>query len=156
MCNEVSLSFTDDQPPGCVYPEKIEEFVLSILKDRNYSNWDVSVVICDNDFIHKLNKEYRDIDEPTDVLSFEQGDEYFDENDQKRFNAGDIIISLDRLRYNSEEFNVGMNEEFKRLLVHGILHLSGMDHSDNSPEQEMLILQEDLLSHYEDVIIYQE
>ncbi len=155
MCNSVSLSFTDE-PPGCVFPKKIEEFVLSILKDREYSNWDVSVLLCDNEFIHKLNKEYRNIDDPTDVLSFEQGDEYFDENDEKRFNAGDIVISLERLAYNSKEFNVGMNEEFKRLLVHGILHLSGMDHSDNSPEQEMLIIQEELLTHYEDVILYQE
>jgi len=60
--------------------------------------------------------------------------------------AGDIVISIDTLFRNADEFNVAVDEELKRLLIHGILHLSGMDHSDNSPEQEMLKLQESILT----------
>jgi len=85
-----------------------------------------------------------------------QGDEYDDEDGNLRFNAGDIVISLDSLRSNAETFNVTMNEELKRLLIHGILHLSGMDHSDNDPQQEMLQLQEKILKEYSNAVVYQE
>ena len=153
MSNSISVSF-NDEPPGSIDPVRVENFISEVLKDLNLKNWDISLLFCDDAFIQNLNKQYRDIDSPTDVLSFEQGDEYFDEAGETRFMAGDIVISLDSLRFNAEEFNVEINEELKRLIVHGILHLSGMDHSDNSPEQEMLKFQEELLMQYKNMEIY--
>ena len=153
MSNSISVSF-NDEPPGSIDPVRVENFISEVLKDLNLKNWDISLLFCDDAFIQNLNKQYRDIDSPTDVLSFEQGDEYFDEAGETRFMAGDIVISLDSLRFNAEEFNVEINEELKRLIVHGILHLNGMDHSDNSPEQEMLKFQEELLMQYKNMEIY--
>ena len=153
MSNSISVSF-NDEPPGSIDPVRVENFISEVLKDLNLKNWDISLLFCDDAFIQNLNKQYRDIDSPTDVLSFEQGDEYFDEAGETRFMAGDIVISLDSLRFNAEEFNVDINEELKRLIVHGILHLNGMDHSDNSPEQEMLKFQEELLMQYKNMEIY--
>lgn len=153
MSNSISVSF-NDEPPGSIDPVRVENFISEVLKDLNLKNWDISLLFCDDAFIQNLNKQYRDIDSPTDVLSFEQGDEYFDEAGETRFMAGDIVISLDSLRFNTEEFNVDINEELKRLIVHGILHLNGMDHSDNSPEQEMLKFQEELLMQYKNMEIY--
>ena len=152
MSNSISVSF-NDEPPGSIDPGRVENFISEVLKDLNLKNWDISLLFCDDAFIQNLNKQYRDIDSPTDVLSFEQGDEYFDEAGETRFMAGDIVISLDSLRFNAEEFNVDINEELKRLIVHGILHLNGMDHSDNSPEQEMLKFQEELLMQYKNMEI---
>lgn len=122
----------------------IEKVLLKLGKDR----WEISVLFCDDGFIWDLNKEYRKIDNPTDVLSFEAGEYYSDETGEKWFNAGDIVISVDTLKQNSKEFDVEENEELKRLIVHGILHLSGMDHADNSPEQEMLVFQEEILKDF--------
>lgn len=153
MSNSISVSF-NDEPPGSIDPVRVENFISEVLKDLNLKNWDISLLFCDDAFIQNLNKQYRDIDSPTDVLSFEQGDEYFDEAGETRFMAGDIVISLDSLRFNAEEFNVDINEELKRLIVHGILHLNGMDHSDSSPEQEMLKFQEELLMQYKNMEIY--
>ena len=153
MSNSISVSF-NDEPPGSIDPVRVENFISEVLNDLNLKNWDISLLFCDDAFIQNLNKQYRDIDAPTDVLSFEQGDEYFDEAGETRFMAGDIVISLDSLRFNAEEFNVEINEELKRLIVHGILHLNGMDHSDNSPEQEMLKFQEELLMQYKNMEIY--
>ena len=153
MSNSISVSF-NDEPPGSIDPVRVENFISEVLKDLNLKNWDISLLFCDDAFIQNLNKQYRDIDSPTDVLSFEQGDEYFDDAGETRFMAGDIVISLDSLRFNAEEFNVEINEELKRLIVHGILHLNGMDHSDNSPEQEMLKFQEELLMQYKNMEIY--
>lgn len=153
MSNSISVSF-NDEPPGSIDPVRVENFISEVLNDLNLKNWDISLLFCDDAFIQNLNKQYRDIDSPTDVLSFEQGDEYFDDAGETRFMAGDIVISLDSLRFNAEEFNVDINEELKRLIVHGILHLNGMDHSDNSPEQEMLKFQEELLVQYKNIEIY--
>nr|WP_314780782.1 rRNA maturation RNase YbeY [uncultured Treponema sp.] len=153
MSNSISVSF-NDEPPGSIDPVRVENFISEVLNELNLKNWDISLLFCDDAFIQNLNKQYRDIDAPTDVLSFEQGDEYFDEAGETRFMAGDIVISLDSLRFNAEEFNVEINEELKRLIVHGILHLNGMDHSDNSPEQEMLKFQEELLMQYKNMEIY--
>ena len=153
MSNSISVSF-NDEPPGSIDPVRVENFISEVLNDLNLKNWDISLLFCDDAFIQNLNKQYRDIDSPTDVLSFEQGDEYFDEAGETRFMAGDIVISLDSLRFNAEDFNVEINEELKRLIVHGILHLNGMDHSDNSPEQEMLKFQEELLMQYKNMEIY--
>ena len=153
MSNSISVSF-NDEPPGSIDPVRVENFISEVLNELNLKNWDISLLFCDDAFIQNLNKQYRDIDSPTDVLSFEQGDEYFDDAGETRFMAGDIVISLDSLRFNAEEFNVEINEELKRLIVHGILHLNGMDHSDNSPEQEMLKFQEELLVQYKNMEIY--
>ena len=153
MSNSISVSF-NDEPPGSIDPVRVENFISEVLNELNLKNWDISLLFCDDAFIQNLNKQYRDIDSPTDVLSFEQGDEYFDDAGETRFMAGDIVISLDSLRFNAEEFNVEINEELKRLIVHGILHLNGMDHSDNSTEQEMLKFQEELLMQYKNMEIY--
>lgn len=127
---------------------KIEPFIQDVLELLNVSFWEVSVLFCKDAFIQKLNKEYRSMDNPTDVLSFESGEKYTDEEGTEWFTAGDIVISLDSLKKNCSDFEVSEDEELKRLLIHGILHLAGYDHSDNSPEQEMLKLQERILATF--------
>ena len=127
---------------------KIEPFIQDVLKSLNVSFWEVYVLFCKDDFIQKLNKEYRSMDNPTDVLSFESGEKYTDEEGTEWFTAGDIVISFDSLKKNCSDFEVSEDEELKRLLIHGILHLAGYDHSDNSPEQEMLKLQERILATF--------
>ncbi len=128
--------------------DRVEPFAQKVLARLDIEGWELSILFCGDSFIQKLNAQYRDIDSATDVLSFEQGDEYIDDEDRTWFNAGDIVISLPALDRNAEDFSVPRDEELKRLIVHGILHLDGMDHSDNSPEQEMLQFQEHLLAGF--------
>ncbi|NLK46175.1 MAG: rRNA maturation RNase YbeY [Treponema sp.] len=154
MKNNVFVSMQEEcEPPS--WFEKVEPFVLEILEKLELNHWELSVMFCKDSFIHELNKQYRKIDSPTDVLSFEQGGEYKDEEGISWFTAGDIVISLDTLGYNCKKFNVSFDDELKRLLVHGILHLKGMDHADNSPEREMLIFQEEFLKNlnYPQIIV---
>ncbi|MCM1321461.1 MAG: rRNA maturation RNase YbeY [Bacteroides sp.] len=154
---------------NCEEPQwiaKIEPFVLNVLALRKIENWDLSVLFCRDPFIAELNKQYRNVDAPTDVLSFEQGDEYIDDDGDVRFSAGDIVISLDMLEKNAADFSVPQDEELKRLLIHGILHLSGMDHTavlnddaayeanpacgGDRDRDEMLSLQETILRSFAD------
>jgi probable rRNA maturation factor len=139
-----------------VWIDRVEPFMNKILERLDIDNWELSVLFCADPFIADLNMKFRKIDGPTDVLSFEQGDEYIDDEDVTWFNAGDIVISVDTLVKNSEEFDVSINDELKRLLVHGILHLDGMDHENNSPEQEMIQFQEHLLAGFSGDIVFKE
>jgi probable rRNA maturation factor len=101
----------------------------------------VSVLFCSNRYIKSLNAQYRNKNEPTDVLSFTLG-----ETTDGRYAAGDIAVSLDALEENVRLFGVTADEELRRLLVHGILHLAGYDHATNKVTEPMLQLQEDILS----------
>jgi probable rRNA maturation factor len=117
-------------------------FVQSVLKNLGHKNWELSVLFCNNRFIKSLNAEYRNKDEPTDILSFPLGETGQD----GRFLAGDIVVSLDALEENSGFFKVSQDEELRRLLVHGILHLSGKDHATNREDEPMLLVQEEILA----------
>ncbi|AEF84948.1 conserved hypothetical protein [Treponema primitia ZAS-2] len=122
------------------------DYILKVLDRLDRDNWDLSVLFCNNAYIQSLNKQYRTIDEPTDVLSFELGSEVQGEAGETRFLPGDIIVSLETLAENAEYFQVSRDEELRRLLIHGILHLDGMDHKTNQGEEPMLELQERILS----------
>jgi probable rRNA maturation factor len=125
--------------------DRARDFALAVLERLAKDRWDLSILICDDAFITGLNRQYRDKDEATDVLSFEQGDAYRDPDGIERFLAGDIVISLDALARNAEEFGISRDEELRRLIAHGVLHLSGLDHEDNDSARPMLLLQEELL-----------
>ena len=157
MANRVFVSVQEkmDEP---VWLCKVEPFVQKALKRIGYDGEELSLLFCDDAFIQELNKNYRQIDSATDVLSFENGDEYEDE-EGTWFCAGDIIISVETLPKNAAYFEVDENSELKRLLVHGLLHLNGMDHGDEhiekgvAAEGEMLVLQEQILEELKDEIL---
>ena len=132
----------------------VKDFLLQVLDKLGKDKWEVSVLFTGDAFIQKLNKEFRGKDEPTDVLSFAQIDnkEAFPEKGG-RFYAGDIVVSMETLAKNASYFGISVNEELKRLLVHGILHLSGMDHKNNNPDQPMLVEQENILNQFTGVVL---
>ena len=92
-------------------PEKIRIFAQKVLDRIDHDNWDLSIHFCDNKTIKDLNRQYRGKDESTDVLSFELGETFQDDDGHERMLPGDIIISLDTLKENAEYFGVSMDEE---------------------------------------------
>lgn len=150
MANRILISLGEDVTEP-VWFNKVEPFIQTVLQKLNYDNEEISVLFCSDEFIKELNSQYRNIDSATDVLSFENGEEYEDDEGLWK-NVGDIAISLETLPKNAEYFEVDTNTELKRLIIHGILHLNGMDHGEEHiekgvvPTDEMLVLQENLLS----------
>lgn len=136
-------SSLEDFDPGLAV--SAQEFAFKVLDDLGKTDWDVSVMLCDDEVIGGLNKEYRNKEGPTDVLSFEQGVEYLDGAGNKRYLAGDIVISLPAVRQNAADFAVDFTEELTRVIVHGLLHLAGHDHQTNDPTEPMLQDQEAIL-----------
>ena len=96
----------------------------------------LNVVISDNSFIKEYNKNYRNIDKETDVLSFPSDEEG---------ELGDIIISIDRAKDRAKEYGHSLKRELSFLLCHGILHCLGFDHQTKDEEEVMFSLQEKIL-----------
>ena len=152
--NQIFVSCEDGMEEP-VWLENIEPFVQKVLEAAGYDGEEISILFCTDSMIRELNANYRNIDSATDVLSFENGEEYTDEEGKEWFSAGDIAISVDTLPKNAEYFEVSQNEELKRLIVHGILHLNGYDHGEEhvekgvEPKCEMLVLQKQLMDKFE-------
>ncbi len=121
---------------------------------------EVSVTITNNEEIRKINREHRDMDKPTDVLSFplidftnpsefddidEDNDEWFD-LDTGELMLGDIIISLERAYEQAKEYGHSIEREIGFLTAHSMLHLMGYDHIINEEEQVMNAKQQQILN----------
>ncbi len=107
--------------PAPRWRRRVASFCGKALRAAGYTEWDLSLLLCDDARIAELNARYRGKKGPTDVLSFPRGE-------TEPLVAGDIAISLPTLRRNAASFGATENEEMKRLLIHGILHVAGMDH----------------------------
>ena len=105
-----------------------------------------SVIIVDNEKIHEINKQYRGIDRPTDVISFalEEDENY----EVKERLLGDIYISIDKVYEQAKEYNHSVKRELFFLVTHGFLHLLGYDHMEKDEEEKMFSLQEKILDSY--------
>ncbi len=90
----------------------------------------LSILLCDDQYIHPINREYRDKDKPTDVLSFAQREGEFAFIDDSLL--GDVIISVETAERQATEKQHSLERELTILLVHGILHLLGYDHIEDA------------------------
>lgn len=143
---EVSISYSDGMTPS-----EANEAVIRKVCDEVAVTYgltpeeELSVVLCDNAHIHKLNKEYRSIDRPTDVLSFalNEGDDEFGEEESHLL--GDLIISLERTAEQAEEYGHPFERELAYLTVHGCLHILGYDHMTDEDNKEMRTEEEFIL-----------
>ena len=91
---------------------------------------ELSVLLTDDGGIHTINREFRDVDRPTDVLSFPMGDT---DPATGRYLLGDMVLNVDRARAQGEELGHGADHEISYLTVHSVLHLLGYDHVDEGP-----------------------
>lgn len=118
------------------------------------SNCEISILLVDNEEIQKLNKIHRNIDRPTDVLSFPMFE--YNENGEIDINEcdfgengeillGDIVISLEKAMQQSKEYGHSFEREVGFLTAHSLLHLLGYDHMEKDEELEMFSLQEEIL-----------
>lgn len=127
--------------------ENINEFLNFVVKKEKLENCLFNVIIVDNDYIHKLNKEYRGIDRPTDVISFALEDE--EDSIKLDFRVlGDIYISLDKTYEQAKLYDHSFLRELSFLTIHGLLHLLGYDHMVKEDEKVMFKKQEELLNEF--------
>ena len=125
--------------------DELDDYTKYLIK---YMNIDASfsVIIVDNEKIHEINKQYRGIDRPTDVISFalEEDEDY----EVKMRLLGDIYISIDKVYEQAKEYGHSVKRELFFLVTHGFLHLLGYDHMEKKDEEVMFSLQEKILNEY--------
>jgi probable rRNA maturation factor len=121
-------------------------------KQKVETNSEVSITFVSNERIQEINREYRDKDKPTDVISFAM--EELGEGEMELIGAdmprvlGDIIISIPKAIEQAEEYGHSFLRELGFLAVHGFLHLLGYDHMTEEEEKEMFTLQKEILDEY--------
>ena len=127
--------------------EVINKLMQYALTKENIENAEFNIIIIDNERIKKINKEYRGIDRETDVISFALEDtKDFIYSDFRLL--GDIYISLDKVKEQSNLYGHSFLRELAFLSVHGLLHLLGYDHMEKIEEEEMIEKQDEILDGF--------
>ncbi|MCR5732669.1 MAG: rRNA maturation RNase YbeY [Sphaerochaetaceae bacterium] len=133
-------------------PEQVVEKFLAKCAPLAGVDGSFSLTFVSPETIKELNRDYRNKDEVTDILTFalEDDDEFPDfsfQEDAPEKEYGDVFICLERMKENANTFGVSEREELLRLCLHGLLHLAGNDHKTNDFATEpMLIRQEEILN----------
>jgi rRNA maturation RNase YbeY len=105
------------------------DWLAEVIKSEIKNEGEINYIFCDDDYLLEINKQYLDHDTLTDIISFDYsvGNELH----------GDIFISIERVKDNAADFNVSFEDEFKRVMVHGVLHYCG--YKDKSETDERLM-----------------
>ncbi|MCD7963970.1 MAG: rRNA maturation RNase YbeY [Rikenellaceae bacterium] len=121
--------FTED----CVFSfrnrRKINKWIKDTVSRENMVTGDISIIFSSDDYLLEVNKKFLNHDYYTDIITFD-----YCEN---KTLCGDLFISIDTVRSNSEKFNVSFDNELKRVIIHGILHLCG--YGDKTEKEETLM-----------------
>ncbi len=117
------------------FPEKeTRDWVARTIQSEGGKPGDISFIFCNDAYLLELNEQYLQHDTLTDIITFDYCEE-------TGLVSGDIFISLDRVRENAIELNLSPDEELKRVIIHGVLHLLG--YKDKAPADEALMRQKE-------------
>lgn len=105
------------------------KWISEVITSEFYVLGEINYVFCDDDYLHKINVEYLDHDTLTDIITFD--------NSIGTMIYSDIVISVERVADNAKDFNVSFEEELKRVIIHGVLHLCG--YKDKSKDEDALM-----------------
>lgn len=129
-----------------IYFDDINEYYKKTLEVLNINDdLDLSLIIVGKTKIRNINRDYRNIDRVTDVISFANIDS--DDYDYlcEDVNLGDIFINVDRVKSQAKKYDHSIKREFVFLFVHGMLHLLGYDHMEKEDEEVMFALQDKIV-----------
>ncbi len=147
--NTIDVSYDKESYKELAPKKYVLEYLNKVLSEIKLSNVEFSVSFINEVNMKRMNRKFRDIDDSTDILSFAAEDDdgfgFISAGRRKRV-LGDMLICPEVLKRNAQTFKVSENEELRRLLIHGVLHLSGENHQTNDPSEPMLIKQEKILS----------
>ncbi len=149
--NKVAVDYRDIPLPAWI--DRASAYAMAVMDVLEVQDWDLSLFFCGEEFMASLNLDYRGMDGPTDVLSFQLGD-WVDGVNGRRFMAGDVVLCTSVMARNASLFGVSEDEELRRLIVHGVLHLTGMDHLTNDVDEPMLARQENILKTLSEETIF--
>ena len=143
----INIEYTNETKEEVKELKEIKKLVKYAVKYMKLDNIEFGIIFVDNKKTKEINKEYRNIDRETDVITFRLAD--YEEVIYDKINVlGDIYVSIDKARSQSIEYGHSYLRELSFLIVHGFLHLLGYDHMNIEDEKEMFNLQEAILDGY--------
>lgn len=132
----MNLLITNNTNENIDMNDKFHDVVKAVLDNEGLSmDYEVSITFVDKDEIHKLNREYRKVDRPTDVLSFPMNEEFLIEGVDSML--GDIVICMDIAKDQAKEYGHSLDREIMYLTCHSMLHLLGYDHIEEDDKKIM-------------------
>jgi len=143
----VNVEIINETGVDIEYIPTMRELINYAIDREKLGNVIFNIIIVDNEYIHKLNKEYRGIDRPTDVISFALEDNSDFSLEGIRV-LGDIYISIDKVYEQANLYGHSNLREICFLMIHGFLHLLGYDHMNPEDEKVMFEKQEEILSEF--------
>ena len=143
------IKITSDCDPSLVSPDVkcVQLIVKSVFADKEIKEAELSYIFCNDDFLSKLKKKFFKRNQFTDVIAFR-----LNSYGEKRI-EGEIYISHDRIKDNAKKFNQSFEDELKRILIHGSLHLCGYDDQTPQDKSEMTSLEENYLEKFKEPIL---
>ncbi len=122
--------FIEDVDFKVPQPRKTKSWLQSIIKAEGFTLNQLNYIFCSDEYLLNVNRQYLEHDFYTDIITF-------DNSEEDAVIEGDIFVSIDRVKDNAQELNKPFEEELRRVLAHGILHLVGYDDHEDEQEQEM-------------------
>jgi len=111
-------------------PIKTKRWLKSVIEAEGFELSEINYIFCNDEYLHKINVEYLDHDTLTDIITF-------DNSEDENLIEGDIFVSVERINENAKDFNTTFEQEFKRVIVHGVLHLCGYYDKTDEDEKQM-------------------
>lgn len=127
--------------------DTLNNYLNFLVKKRNLEDAIFNIIFVTSEKIHEINKEYRNVDRVTDVISFALEDSIEGYVEEIRM-LGDIYICVEKMKEQAELYNHSVLREMCFLTTHGLLHLLGYDHMEEDDEKVMFSLQEELLNEH--------
>jgi rRNA maturation RNase YbeY len=132
---DVEFTLSDEQ--------KLANWILSIIQAENCQLQILSYIFCSDQYLHQINLEYLQHDTYTDIITFPY--------ESPPLIHGDIFISIDRVRENAQAFKVSFEEELRRVIIHGVLHLCGYPDKTEEEASKMRQKEEEALSKWSEI-----
>ena len=129
------------------HKDHIIQLINLSLKATKYNQVKINLIFCDNDKLNSFKRKYFDDDVLTDIVTFP----IKNDNDLE----AEIYISFEMAKLNADEFNVSLNNELSRLIIHGVLHLIGFNDNTKDAKKIMLSKQEEIISNFQKDICYE-
>lgn len=135
--DESSVEILWETQQSALDPDQVRRFACEVMKMLSPHPHELSLLVCDDDRIQVLNRDYRHMDKPTDVLSFPSGESTLEPSF-----LGDLALAWPTIQRQAIEFKVTPEYEFRKMMIHGILHLFGYDHETGDADAARMAAEE--------------
>ena len=128
--------FTEDTSFSLKQKRLISKWLRAVAAEKGYELGELNYIFCSDAYLLAINKQFLDHDYETDIITFDNSEDFFQETGRRGVSA-DIYISVDTVRINGKAYGEGFTREMHRVIVHGLLHLIGYDDCDAWHQQRM-------------------